>query len=144
MHDLAGVILIRRRIGAVHNRIPSHVKVFAHSRIESYFIEQGAEITECVAVNRLKVRSKPTRFVVIQVAAADDDQLVQSKRYALSQLIRLRQSIREELLLQRVQRVVIAHANRVAGTRLINGIEWSQWIIRLHVAEQWRRVELFV
>ena len=46
-----------------------------------------AEVSKRVPIDRLQVRRVPERLVVIQLLAADDDELVKRESHALSQLV---------------------------------------------------------
>ena len=106
--DLAGEVLVRAL-----RRALVHVEVVAHRGGERDVAEERAVAAEGVAVERLKIRRHPRGAVDGEVR--DDENLVEREGHALAQLRLARQRVREELLLQRVDRVVVAQARRLVG-----------------------------
>src|SRR5213075_2849514 len=90
-----------------------------------------------------------TRFTVIELCAANDDELVNRERHSLPELIAAAHHIHHELSLQWVQRIVVAITDCIAHRRRRTGrvklrIKRCRWIIRLNCRKDRRRVELFV
>ena len=94
----------------IRPRTQPHVQVFTHRRRESYLLQKGSIVAECIAVEGLQVDGHPAGPVDF-AGGRDHQNLVQRKGDALTQLVRPIQRAGIERPMDRVHREVIPVAN---------------------------------
>ena len=110
LQNLARVVLVRS-----DSAVSVDVEIIPHRGIERDFVQQLPIVSESVAIERLQIRSHPARLS--DVEPRDHDDLMQSERDSLTQLICSVQRVHEEPVLQRIHRVVVPHARGAVRAR---------------------------
>src|SRR5262249_39782326 len=97
LKNFARVIFIRSGFIVIR-----HVEIVAHGSIQCDVVQQPPEVSECLAIQNLQVRSEPARISLSDIDTPDHKDLVQRESDALPQLIVSVKGVAEESGLNRI------------------------------------------
>src|SRR5215467_15053981 len=106
LKNLACIVFIRSRLIVIR-----HVEIGTHGGVQCDVVHQLPEVSKCIAIQGLQIRSQPARVSLSDGVTIDDENLMQCERDALPQLIISVQCVCKESRLNWIQRVVVSPAN---------------------------------